>query len=105
MALGTVTPVKRGVFGDLRYVIADVRPTSGANYTTGGETFGAAQLSLTGSLLSVEQVGSGSALRRVVFRPDTGKLMALAAGTDVEIAASSDLSAAADNVRLLCLLK
>lgn len=103
MALGTVTAVKRGVFGDLRYTIADVNITSGANYTTGGETFGAAQISATGSILAVIQVGSGSALRRSVWLPSTTKLMALAAATDVEIAASTDLSAANDRVRLLIL--
>lgn len=105
MALGTVTPVKRGVFGDLRYVIADVNVSSGANYTTGGEPFAAAQLSLTGSLLSVVQVGSGTALRRARWDKDNKKLMALAAATDAEIAGNSDLSAAADQVRLFCLLK
>jgi len=105
MALGTVTHVKQGVVGDLRYVIADVNVTSGANYTTGGEVFNAAALSRTGTLLAVQQVGSGSALRRTVFIPSTGKLMALAAATDVEIAASTDLSGANDKVRLFCLLK
>lgn len=105
MALGTVTAVKRGVFGDLRYTIADVNPTSGANYTTGGETFGAAQVNQTGSVLAVFQVGSGTNLRRVVYIPSTGKLQALAAATDVEIAASTDLSAAADRVRLVVLTK
>jgi hypothetical protein len=105
MALGTVTHVKQGVVGDLRYVIADVLPTSGANYTTGGETFDAAALRRTGTVLSVQQVGSGTALRRVVFIPSTGKLQALAAATDVEIAGSSNLSAAADSVRLFVLLK
>jgi hypothetical protein len=105
MALGTVTHVKKGVFGDLRYIIADVNITSGANYTTGGEPFAAAQLSHTGTLLSVQQVGSGTALRRSVWDKDNKKLMALAAATDAEIAASTNLSAAADQVRLLCLLK
>lgn len=106
MALGTVTKVKGGVFGDLRYAIVDVNITSGANYTTGGETFGAAQVpGFSSSVLSVEQVGSGSALRRAVYIPSTGKLQALAAATDVEIAASSNLSAANDIVRLLVLGK
>jgi hypothetical protein len=106
MALGTVTKVKATVFGDVRATIVDVRPTSGANYTTGGEPFGAAQVpGATGTILAVFQVGSGTALRRVVFLPTTIKLMALAAATDVEIAGSSDLSAAADNVRLLVLSK
>lgn len=105
MALGTVTHVKQGVVGDLRYVIADVNITSGANYTTGGETFDAAALRRTGTIQAVLQVGSGSALRRSVYLPSTGKLMALAAATDVEIAGSSDLSAANDRVRLLVLIK
>jgi len=105
MALGTVTAVKRSVFGDVRVTIADVNGSSGANYTTGGETFGAAQVNQTGTVLGVFHVGSGTALRRPVWLPSTGKLMFLAAATDVEIANGSDLSAAADRVRLLVITK
>ena len=106
MALGTVTVRKQGGgLGDLWYVVADVRPTSGANYTTTGEVFGAAQVGRTGNVLAVLQVGSGSALRRVVWIPSTLRLQALAAATDVEIAGNSDLSAANDSVRLLIIGK
>jgi len=105
MALGTVTHIKKGVFGDVRYTIADVNMSSGANYTTGGEPFAAAQLNATGTLLSVIQVGSGTALRRAVWDKGNKKLLALAAATDIEIASNTDLSAAADQVRLLCLHK
>lgn len=113
MALGTVTHVKQGVVGDLRYVIADVRPTSGANYQTGGEVFGAAQLSRTGKLLGAQVCGGAidaTNKRFVEWDPVTGKLVVYnqTAGTDVgliEAAVNSDFSAAGDSVRLFCLLK
>lgn len=114
MALGTVTKVKAGVVGDLRYAIVDVQITSGANYTTGGETFAAAQVpGLTSQLLAVHQCGGGSNnANRVVAQWDAGnkKLMAFGqtANTDVgliERAANVDLSAAANSVRLFCLGK
>ena len=105
MALGTVTTIRRTVFGDMRAVIVDVNGSSGANYTTGGEVFAAAQVGATGTLFSVAQVGSGTALRRAVWDKTNKKLIFLAAATDVEIAGNTDLSAVADQVRLLCLLK
>lgn len=111
MALGTVTHVKQGVFGDLRYVIADVRPTAGANYATGGEPFAAAQLSRTGTLLAVIVVGStvdATNKTFLVWDAANKKLVAYnqTAGTDVgliEVAANTDLSG--ESHRLLCLLK
>lgn len=111
MALGTVTLRKQGVFGDLRYVIADVQPTTGANYATGGEVFGAAQLRQTGSLLAVLPVGAAvDATNKTVLQWDqvTGKLVAYnqTANTDVgliEAASNSNLST--ETHRLLCLLK
>lgn len=114
MALGTVTHVKQGVVGDLRYVIADVNVTSGANYTTGGEEFDVAQLKRTGTLLAVQVCGRGGvdATNRVFVEWDaTNKKLAAynqTAGTDVgliEVAANTDLSATADKVRLFCLMK
>ena len=113
MALGTVTHVKQGVLGDLRYVIADVNVTSGANYTTGGETFTPDSLRRTGTILGVIQLGGGAnAANQVIVKYDTvnKKLMAFGA-TDatsvglIERAASVDLSSAANIVRLLVLLK
>lgn len=111
MALGTVTIRKQGVFGDLRYAIVDVAPTSGANYTTGGETFGTAQYRQTGSLLGVIPLGSAvDATNKTVLSWDqaTGKLVAYnqTANTDVgliEVAASTNLSGEVH--RLLCLSK
>jgi hypothetical protein len=52
MALGTITKVKRNgrpidyVKGNKFAVVADVQCTSGANYTTGGETITAAAVGL-----------------------------------------------------------
>lgn len=111
MALGTVTHVKQGVVGDLRYVIADVQPTTGANYATGGEVFGTSQLSRTGTLLAAMVVGGetdATNKRLYQWDPATGKLVAYHqnANTDVgliEVAASTDLST--DVVRLFCLMK
>jgi len=46
MALGTVTIVKRSVFGNFRVTIADIQVTAGANYTTGGESLPPSKLGL-----------------------------------------------------------
>lgn len=113
MALGTVTIRKQGAIGDLWYVIADVQPSSGANYTTGGETFAAAQVSRTGNLLGVQHVGGGSlnANRGVpVWDAGNKKLMMFRAvdATTVglaEAASNSDFSNANTSVRLLCIGK
>lgn len=115
MALGTVTPVKSGVIGDLRYSIVDVNPTSGANYTTGGEPFAAAQVTgnAWGQLLGVKTIGDGSVNANagsVRWDQINKKLMVFKAvdATTVgmaEAASNSDFSAAGAKVRLLCLLK
>ena len=114
MALGTVTKVKATVFGDVRATIVDVQPTSGANYTTGGETFGAAQVpGATGNILGVFWLGGGTlnANQHVPkYIPSTGKLMQLRAvdATTIglaEAASNADLSAAAASQRLLVLSK
>lgn len=111
MALGTVTSVKQGVFGDLWYHIVDVQPTTGANYTTGGETFAAAQVSRTGNLLGVIPLGSAIDATNKTFlswNPSTKKLVGYnqTVGTDVgliEVAANTDLST--ESHRLLCIGK
>jgi hypothetical protein len=109
MALGSVTIVKRTVFGDLNVTICDVRPTSGANYTTGGETFGPAQIGATGTILGVLWIGGGTnnANQPVPkWVPSTGKLMqfrqvdASTVGL-AEAAAGSDFSSAAHSQRFL----
>jgi hypothetical protein len=114
MALGTVTKVKAGVFGDLRYTIVDVRPTSGANYVAGGAAFDVAQVpGATGSILAVDVVGGAvDATNKTFVEWDavTKKLVAYnqTAGTDVgliEAATNADLSGAAESKRLLVLSK
>jgi hypothetical protein len=60
MALGTIsTPVAKFVAGNRRYRTVDVQLTSGANYTTGGETITAAQ---AGMKFKIEHVIGGPAL-------------------------------------------
>lgn len=111
MALGAVSIVKQGVFGDLWYVIADVVPSAGANYTTGGEGFAAAQVSRTGTLLGVHQIGSViDATNKTVlmWNPTSKKMVAYnqTANTDVgliEAASNSDLSG--ESHRVLCIGK
>lgn len=111
MALGTVTIQKQGVFGDLWYVVADVAPSSGANYTTGGETFAAAQVARTGTMIGVFVAGSAiDATNKtfVVWNPATKKLVAYnqTANTDVgliEAASNSNLSS--ESHRLICIGK
>lgn len=114
MALGTVTVVKRSVFGDMRMTIVDVNPSSGANYTTGGEVFGAAQIpGVTGQVFAVIPAGSPiDATNKTILQwnPSTGKLVAYnqTANTDVgliEAASNSDLSGAAEKQRLIVLSK
>lgn len=63
MALGAVTLVKAGVVGDMRFFVVDVVPSSGANYTTNGETFDVAQIPgcpSTSTLLGVDVTGASS---------------------------------------------
>jgi hypothetical protein len=102
MALGTVTLVKKTVFGDLQIFVVDIQPTSGANYTTNGDVFGAAQLpgAPTGTILHVDCNPSGSVggpACLTMWDPVNGKLKSYgtagsAAGL-TEIANNTDLSA------------
>jgi len=114
MALGAVTRVKAGVFGDVRYAIVDVLPTAGANYVTGGEAFNVAQVpGATGTLLGVIVLGGGidATNKRFVEWDAVNKKLVVynqTLGTDVgliEAAVNSNFSAAADSVRLLVLSK
>lgn len=114
MALGSVTVIKRGVLGDIRYTICDVQPTSGANYTTGGETFNVAQVpGATGQILGVMVLGGGADAtnKRVVEWDAVNKKLVVyeqTANTDVgliEAASGDNFSAAADSVRLMVLSK
>lgn len=112
MALGAVTKVKSTVFGDMRVTIVDVVPTSGANYTTGGETFNVAQVpGATGQIFGVTEIGAAvDATNRTILIWDqvAKKLVAYnqTANTDVgliEVAASSNLST--ENHRLMVFSK
>jgi len=115
MALGTVTLVKKTVFGDLQTWIVDVLPSSGANYTTNGETFTAAQLPGQGAasggtiqaVFGTAGVLQGSASPVIVWNQTTSKLMAFgtagSASGLTEIANNTDLSTRP--VRLVVLVK
>lgn len=100
MALGTVTLVKKTVFGDLNVWIVDVVPSSGANYTTNGEAFDVAQIpGASGSIIHVAEtpaVVQGANATVTVWNPTTKKLMAFGtAGSATgltEIANNTDLS-------------
>ena len=113
MALGAVTIRKQGGgLGDLWYVVADVALTSGANYTTGGEVFAAAQVNRTGNLLAVIEVGGGSGGDgyKVIWDSVNKKLMVFqgdnanaAAAPGVQVAGNTNLSAVTK--RFLCVGK
>lgn len=99
MALGTVTEVKTGVFGDLRYAIVDVQLTSGANYTAGGEGFDVAQIPGFKSVV-YDVTGDIANGYQVQWIPSTKKLMVrqgdnanVAAAPGVEVAGNTNLSA------------
>ncbi len=100
MALGTVTVVKKTVFGDLNVWVVDVQPSSGANYTTNGEPFDVAQIpGATGSIVHVAETPSvleGANATVTVWNPTTKKLMAFGtAGSATgltEIANATNLS-------------
>lgn len=56
MALGTITKVDAFVEGNKRVKIVDVQLTSGANYTTGGESLTAANVGLR-KIITVNALG------------------------------------------------
>lgn len=96
MALGTVSVVKRGVLpGGLRFVILNIQPTTGANYTANGETFDVQTYapkmkSVYFALFSPKNEASGAT--DLVYDYANEKLLAFDAATGVEEAASQDLS-------------
>lgn len=86
MALGTVSKVLKGgrsidfADGDRKVAFRDVALTSGANYTTGGETLNPADFGLR-EIWGVEPMGpalstAASTTFQVGFNYSTGKLMA-----------------------------
>lgn len=97
MALGTVTEVKKGVVGDLKYAILDVAVS--ASYTTGGEAFDFAQVpSLAREILMVDAAGATSG-KTAVWDTVNKKLMSFTAG--VQTTAATNLSGASEIVRLI----
>jgi hypothetical protein len=101
MALGSVTVHEKGVLapGGLRFVLLEVQPTSGANYTANGEslplsTFKGFRKKVVAAFCQVKAEADGS--ESYIVDPGNGvstvKLVAMASdGT--EATASADLSA------------
>ena len=96
MALGTVTEIERGVMGDLKYVILDVQPTAGANYTANGEpvtlanTFGFPNELF---FASCENRVENADISEYFVDIANMKLVAIDAATGVEEAGNQNLSA------------
>lgn len=98
MALGTVTTIEQGVLGDLKYVILEVQPSSGANYTADGEVMSLANhfgFSSDVYYVNVKPKNEASATSIAFFERSTMKLLVMnngiAGGT--EFAGNTDLSA------------
>lgn len=111
MALGSITKVKRNgrsieyVKGNKFAVVADVQCTSGANYTTGGETISAAAVGLKSidyaNILNQPATSTGASHRvgTIVYPGGSGaggqasvKLVVGGAAAGAEVAAATDLS-------------
>lgn len=89
MALGTVTVVKQGIFGDMKYTFADVQLTAGANYTTGGEPFDVAQIpGCTGTLYGVDIVGGAGGNGYLPVWDSTNKKLMVFQGDNANAAAA-----------------
>lgn len=101
MALGTYTILKKGVLapGGLRYVIANLQATTGANYTANGEALTIASLSgnyFRRGILHYVQITAkdeASGATDLIYDHTNKKVLAFDAATGVEEAASQDLSA------------
>lgn len=98
MALGTVTKVDSFVLANKRVKIVDVQLTSGANYTTGGETLNASAVNLR-RITAVDVLGlalpSGGATSRsvgVVYTSATAVKLVVHTTASAEASASSDQS-------------
>jgi hypothetical protein len=98
MALGTVSVVKKGVLapGGLKFVILNVQPTTGANYTANGETFAATRFPgfRNGNVYFFQATPKDeiSGATYLVYDFANRKLLAHDAATGVEEAAAQDLS-------------
>jgi hypothetical protein len=100
MALGTVTVKTRGVTqsGD-RYVVVEVQPTSGANYTANGETLplatvfkGFRRRVLFASAVQKDEA-AGSEFYIVDLTSESAPKLVAMASDGTEASASADLSA------------
>jgi hypothetical protein len=100
MALGTVTPVRgaASTWGNKKMKVFDVQLTSGANYTTGGETLTAAQVGLRSidqvNVLGLALTASGTTSRSVgvLYSSKTSVKLLVQTTASTEAAASSDQS-------------
>lgn len=99
MALGSVTLIKKGVLapGGLKFVILEVQPTTGANYTANGEALANSVFRgfRNGNVyyFKAEPKDEASGASYLVYDYANRKLLAFDSATGVEEAASQDLSA------------
>lgn len=101
MALGTYTVVKKGVLapGGLKFIVANVQATTGANYTANGEALTVASLSgghFRRGILHYIQVTAkdeASGATDLIYDHTNKKMLAFDAATGVEEAGNQDLSA------------
>lgn len=99
MALGTLTRVSAYSISNKRARVYDVQLTSGANYTTGGETITPANIGLTRRIEQANALGlatttSGSTSRGVSFlyQANGSVKMQVQTTASAEAAGSSDQS-------------
>lgn len=100
MALGTVTvdKSKSSTWGNKKMRVATVQLTSGANYTTGGETLNASQVGLRRidqvNVLGLALTASGTTSRSVgvIYSSPTAVKLLTQTTASAEAAASSDQS-------------
>lgn len=105
MAAGTVTVVKQGVWGDIKYVVADVNVTSGANYTTNGESFPPAVFGLTQIYEASSEISVAGRVatydytnQKILVFQDNAVAAAAAFG---QVASNTDLSATTQKFRFV----
>ena len=108
MALGTITRVDSTTWGNRKIRTVDVQLTSGANYTTGGETVTAAAVGLK-RIIGANPLGnatttSGTTSRTVVFLygngTTTSKLLTQTTAS-AEAASNSDQSTFTQRIQFI----
>ena len=97
MALGAVTVVEKGVLapGGLRFVIVEVVPSTGANYTANGHAFDVSDYNpkiTTVVFACFVPKDEASGATDLIYDYANGKLLAFDAATGVEEAGNEDLS-------------